>query len=326
MARKRLFYEIGNGTDVGNVREHNEDSFTCMEPDNRRQENSKGRLLVVCDGMGGAVGGKTASTVAIEAISEVYYRHRGGRPSDALVAAIREANHRIHRRAQAEPELEGMGTTAVAVAVIVDEAHIAHVGDSRCYLVRDGSIRQLTEDHSMVGKMVRDGLLTPEQARNHPEGHILNRSVGVGPDVEVDARELFPLKAGDALVLCSDGLSNQVEDSEILQAVESMPPQEAAARLISLAKERGGSDNITVQIIRASSKAVKKKDADVDTAIRRAPRLRRKKLRAVFVLLLILALLAGGAYFLWLYEIVDFAGLLNQDWIPEPPEHLYPFK
>jgi len=160
--------EIGNGTDVGCVREHNEDSFACLIPVSGRQAREKGYLLAVCDGMGGAVGGKTASSIAIETIPEVYYNHGSRGSAELLAAAIEEANRRIYSRAGKEPELQGMGTTAVAVAVVGDAVYLAHVGDSRCYLIREGAITLLTNDHTMVNKMVAEGLLTKEQARNHP--------------------------------------------------------------------------------------------------------------------------------------------------------------
>ena len=327
MGKKRLAFEIGNATDVGCVREHNEDSFACLEPVGKRQAAERGYLLLVCDGMGGAVGGKTASGIAAETIPDVYYSSNHKHPAAALEEALGEANRRIFRRAEEKPELTGMGTTAVAAAVAGGKAFVAHIGDSRCYLIRDGEISQVTEDHSVVQKMVSEGLLTPEQARNHPEGHILSRSVGVAVKVEVEVQEPIELCEGDALILCSDGLSGQVEDPEILEAVNSLPPQEATHSLIALAKERGGPDNVTVQIIRAVKKAPARHSDTTVTATIRAKAMRpRRWPRIVAFLILLLLLAAAGIWLVWLYEIVDFGALFNVDWIPAPPEHLPPLK
>ncbi len=327
MANRSLAFEIGNGTDVGRVRSANEDSFSCFEPANRKQMSAKGYLLAICDGMGGAVGGKTASEMALNTISEIYYSQKDRDPSGALSDAIVEANRRIFDRAQTETGLKGMGTTAVIAVLLGGELHLAHVGDSRCYLVREGEIRQLTEDHSLVHQMVRDGLITPEEARNHPEGHILNRSIGVSPEVEADLLQPpLPLRPGDRIILCSDGLTGQVSDDEIQAAIESAPPQVAVEKLIALANERGGPDNITVQIARAGSGAPKRR-ADGVTMQRAALRPRKRvRVRWWLLSLLMLTLAAAGVFFLWLFEIADFRELLNQKWLPRPPEHFWPFK
>ncbi|HUX08102.1 MAG TPA: Stp1/IreP family PP2C-type Ser/Thr phosphatase [Acidobacteriota bacterium] len=327
MGKKKLGFEIGNATDVGCVREHNEDSFACMEPVGRKQAAERGFLLVVCDGMGGAVGGKTASGIAAEAIPEVYYSSNHSHASAALEEAIRDANRRIFKRAKDEPDLSGMGTTTVAAAISGGKALIAHVGDSRCYLIRDGEIGQVTEDHTIVQKMVSEGLLTPEQARNHPEGHILSRSVGVAADLEIDLQEPIELREGDALLLCSDGLTGLVDDAEILDAASSKRPQEAAGNLIELAKERGGPDNITVQIIRAViGSPAKHGDTTMTTTIRTKALRPRRWPVLVTILIILLLLAAAGLWLVWLYEFIDFNSLLNIDWIPTPPEHLPPLK
>lgn len=326
MKKDIYHFEIGNGTDVGRVRSANEDNFVCHIPAKRRQKAAKGCLLVVCDGMGGALGGQIASRMAVEVISEVYYMHSSKDPSAALQAAIIEANRHIFDRSRNEQELRGMGTTAVAVALFGDKMHLAHVGDSRCYLVREGTIRQLTEDHTLVQKMVNDGLITDEEARKHPESHILSRSVGVGPEVEVDV--LQPpqeLHSGDKLVLCSDGLSGLVEDQEILAAATAAAPQEAIQQLIALANERGGTDNITVQVVSVEAGKSNIKKADGAT-VTRSPGRKPKKLKFLLIFLLVLALIAAGIYFSWLWEIIDFRELLNLDWIPQPPKSLPPFK
>ena len=325
MARHKMGFDIGNGSDVGCVREHNEDSFVCMEPTGRRQRATKGYLLAVCDGMGGAVGGKTASSIAAETIPEVYYSHRSHASAELLGAAIEEANARIFRHAEADPELKGMGTTAVVVALAGNVAHVAHVGDSRCYLVRDGAISRITEDHTMVNRMVADGLLTAEQAENHPESHILSRSVGVAAELEVDIQAPLELKHGDVLLLCSDGLSGQVSDEEILQAVTSAPPQEAVNALIDLAKQRGGPDNVTVQMVKAVEGQAPRKDPGTTTLIAKRPK-RGGALKIFLIIVLLLLIAAGTVGALWLYEVVDFKALTGLEWIPAPPETLPPLK
>ena len=325
MARHSIGFDIGNGSDVGCVREHNEDSFVCMEPTGRRQRTTKGYLLAVCDGMGGAVGGKTASTIAAEAIPEVYYSHRSHASAELLAAAIEEANARIFRHAEAEPELKGMGTTAVVVALAGNLAHVAHVGDSRCYLVRDGSISRVTQDHTMVNRMVADGLLTPEQAENHPESHILSRSVGVAAETQVDMQPPLELQHSDVIVLCSDGLSGQVSDDEILKAVTSLPPQEAVNGLIDLAKQRGGPDNVTVQVVKALEGKRPRKDPGTTTMMAMRPK-RGGGLKVFLIIILLLLIAAGTVGALWLYEVVDFKALTGLGWIPIPPETLPPLK
>jgi len=317
MGKDKHRYEFGSGSDVGCVRTENEDSYVLYRPRGRRQRARKGYLLAVCDGMGGAVGGRTASDIAAETIPEIYYGSGTAASSQALSAAIKEASRRIYKRAESDPELSGMGTTAVAVALQAGEAHLAHVGDSRCYLVRDGAITRVTEDHTVVSKMVQEGLLTPEQAASHPESHILNRSVGVMPDVEVDVHDPpIRLRRGDVLILCSDGLSNPVADNEISEVARRERPQQAAEALIALARERGGPDNVTVMVARILGDEEPPPEPS-KTIARRPPRRRRRPLRWGLWLLLIALLAAGALYLAWSYGLVDLGFL--PDWVPTPP-------
>ena len=301
---KKLYLEIGHGTDVGCVRSENEDNYVACRPDNRQQRKHKGYLLLVCDGMGGALGGRTASKIAVEAISETFYRTEARNPTDALVFAVREANYRIHERSLADPQLRGMGTTAVALSILGNKAFLAHVGDSRCYLIRNGNISQLTSDHTVVNKMVQDGLLTEDEARNHPEGHILNRSVGVAENVEVDARKPIHLKADDRILLCTDGLTGLVDDKEILEIVDSNDSQRAVDKLIALAKDRGGHDNITVLVAAFRSKWIASTSTTTKTILRSALK-QRKRVRGWLLTVLALLILAlAAAVALWWARII----------------------
>jgi serine/threonine protein phosphatase PrpC len=237
-------------SDVGCVREINEDSGKYVQPNNPDVLASKGMLFVVADGMGGHSAGEVASSLAVETISRVYYEE-GGAPEESLKAAFKEANREIHAVSVKNASLSGMGTTCTALVLKGGKALAAHVGDSRLYLVRDGQIYVMTEDHSAVMEMVKRGLISLEEARHHPDKNIILRAVGSQPEVEVSSwEEPFPVRASDQFVLCSDGLYDLVEDEEIKQAVLSAEPHVACENLISLAKERGGHDNITVGIIR----------------------------------------------------------------------------
>jgi protein phosphatase len=306
-----LYYEFGNGTDIGCIREKNEDAFVLFKASDRRQVMRKGHLVLICDGMGGARGGREASSMAIDEIAEVYYSSRSDDPRTAITQAIKAANSSIYHRSQEDPALQGMGTTVVAVIIIENRAYIAHVGDSRCYFIRNREIEQVTEDHTLVQQFVRQGMITDEEARNHPDAHILSRSVGVAPEVEVGlTMEPFKLRNGDTLVLCSDGLSGQVMEDEILQIVVSNAPQRAVEKLISLAKERGGPDNITVQIIKTTSQEKDEEDIGT-TTVRTAPLYKQIFNPFVFVLV-ILFILAGVTTALWYFDIIDFSFLTQQ--------------
>jgi len=236
-------------SDVGCVRELNEDSGTYVQPDDPALRASKGLLIVVADGMGGHSSGEVASRLAVEVVTRTYYEDSGD-PQSALKTAFRKANHEIHEAAEKDESKNGMGTTCTALVLENGTAISAHVGDSRLYLVRDGSIYLMTEDHSAVMELVKAGLLTLEQARHHPDKNVILRAMGSHPEVEVTTwQEPFPVRTGDCFLLCSDGLYDLVEDEEIKQIVMLGDPQPACENLIALAKERGGHDNITVGIV-----------------------------------------------------------------------------
>jgi protein phosphatase len=230
------------GSDVGRRRTTNEDHF-ALAPDVG--------LYLVCDGLGGHVAGQLASELAAEGALRAV-RSLAGTPSsltEKLRLAVMAANRGVHETACRRRELLGMGTTLVALLAQGGRAALAHVGDSRAYLVRGGRIRQLTDDHSLVGELVRRHALSADAAREHPQRHVLTRAVGVRPGVEPDLAELTP-EAGDVFVLCSDGLTGHVRDEEIAETVGGgRDPQEAVDALIRLANERGGEDNITLAVV-----------------------------------------------------------------------------
>ncbi|PIR20337.1 MAG: protein phosphatase [Deltaproteobacteria bacterium CG11_big_fil_rev_8_21_14_0_20_47_16] len=262
-------------SDVGRKREKNEDSFIVDE---------KLGLAVVADGMGGHSGGEFASKIAIETVTEVLHKlaidpdmtlhgKTTLRPHDhggKLNYAIQEAGRRIFDRACKEPELKGMGTTTVALLVAEGRVYLGNVGDSRGYLLRNGVFRQLTQDHSFVGEQVRAGVISAETAKTHRMRNVITRSVGFQSEVDSDILQKTA-KDGDIFLLCSDGLSNMVEDAEMKVILESSPPADACRKLIDIANAHGGDDNITVVLVSFketnSGKALQDEDMAEETTI-----------------------------------------------------------
>jgi serine/threonine protein phosphatase PrpC len=266
--------EVSSQSDVGCVRNNNEDSFGYWEPEDDQQFLRKGRLAVVADGMGGYEGGQEASRLAVETLMAVYRDFGGDDPQAALIEGLQAAHEQIREYSFAHPELRGMGTTCTAAAVVrgvpaggangdanraaagaanYDVLYYVHVGDSRLYLIRDRQIIRVTRDHSYVGRLVESGMITPEEAEHHPQRNILTAALGTNPDLIMDSPgHPEPLRPEDVLLICSDGLWGQVRDPEILDAVENNSAEKACRDLIELARERGGPDNITVEILRLS--------------------------------------------------------------------------
>lgn len=237
-------------TDVGQKRRINEDSHAWWIPDRPEDLEARGILLVVADGMGGAQAGEHASRLAVDTVLEVYLADGAAPLLEQLKISVETANHRIHTESSGNPDLSGMGTTCTALAIRNGSVFVAHVGDSRAYLVRQGKVSQLTHDHSLVAQLVATKQITAEEAKVDPRRNVVTRSVGVSATVQVDAEEFTGLLAGDSLVLCSDGLHGQVTDEEIALLVHGKDPAEACRRLVSLANDRGGPDNITVLLAR----------------------------------------------------------------------------
>lgn len=243
-------------TDVGQKRNHNEDSFII---------NQEMSLFVVADGMGGHAGGGTASKIAVETINQELlemFRSADGpfqaetTLQDSLIPeayrlAVERACGAIFRAAQSDPGLAGMGTTVISALIRANYAFIAHVGDSRAYLVRGDLIQQISEDHSLVNEQIKAGMITPEEAKHSRYKNIITRSVGFEEEVQVDVMGLV-CETGDTFVLCSDGLANMIEDHEMLAVIRGSSLEETPKKLIDLANERGGDDNITAIVIQVN--------------------------------------------------------------------------
>lgn len=255
-------------TSIGQVRENNEDTVQLWAEDQYV-------LAVVADGMGGAVAGEEASRIAVEAVQQEMTSpgNRETLPAlnddlliDKLCESIRSANLNIVRRAAANPELRGMGTTITLAMIRSTNAIVAHVGDSRAYLVDSTSrrITQITADHTFVEALVAAGHLTPDQASEHPMRNVLYRALGQHEDVDVDIYEAH-LRAGDRLVLCSDGLTRHVRPAEITAIVaEAVHPDIASEELIALANERGGEDNVSVIVVALDGEPPAADEIDAD--------------------------------------------------------------
>jgi protein phosphatase len=228
---------VGVATDIGRVRERNDDSYLVEEP-----------LFAVADGMGGHKGGDVASQLALETLESAFTQ--GSLP---LAEQIRDANNAVFARSQEDSSVSGMGTTLTAVVVEAGELHLAHVGDSRAYLLRAGDLRRLSEDHTLVQRMVNSGEITAAEAGVHPHRNVLTRALGTEPDVAVDEEDV-DLLDGDRILLCSDGLTGMVTEEQIVAILSAAPdPQDAADRLVRAANRAGGVDNITVVVIDVES-------------------------------------------------------------------------
>jgi serine/threonine protein phosphatase PrpC len=275
----------GVATDIGRVREGNEDSYLSETP-----------LFAVADGMGGHKGGEVASQLALETLES------GFRADRALAEQIRTANAAVFDRSRADTSVQGMGTTLTAVVLRDMVATFAHVGDSRAYLLRAGELRQLTEDHTLVHRMVKSGEISQAEAEVHPHRSVLTRALGTDPDVEVDEFTVT-LTADDRLLLCSDGLTGMVTEEQIAAILGAAPePQDAADRLVRAANRAGGVDNITVVVLDVEAEPGDAQAAE-GTSARSIERPTRKQLFSLsgkigLALLVLLVLLIGARVYL----------------------------
>lgn len=235
-------------TDMGQVRENNEDKFDYYEPEVPGVLAARGSLFAVADGVGGALAGQIASEMMLKTLISGYYDNPAPDLEIALREAIADANDRVYTLAQMIPERNGMGTTLTAAVFIEDHVLVAQLGDSRAYLIRDGALKQVTQDHSWVEEQVRAGIMTRADAETSPFRNVITRSIGAAPNAQPDFF-VEPCRPGDIWVLCSDGLTGHVGDEEILRIASRHAPSEAARQLIELANGRGGRDNITVFIL-----------------------------------------------------------------------------
>ena len=246
---RQLRLASGVLTDVGRKRERNQDNVTSFVPEEPAVLEERGALFVVCDGMGGHAAGEVAAEQGVRTIREVYFASQGQDVITSIAQAVKAANDAIYSLARSHTEYSGMGTTCVTLVIAGGRAYIVNIGDSRAYIIRDGQMRQVTQDHSWVAEQVRIGLLTEEQARVHAHRNVITRSLGTQPNITAD---LFveTLRDGDRVLLCSDGLHGYVEEAAISQEVVTQPsPEQAARNLIAMANANGGPDNISAIVV-----------------------------------------------------------------------------
>ncbi|MGH2693077.1 MAG: Stp1/IreP family PP2C-type Ser/Thr phosphatase [Actinomycetota bacterium] len=272
---------VGARTDVGRVRQGNEDSYTAKEP-----------LFAVADGMGGHQGGEVASSLALEVLTN---------GNGTLEKLVREANDQVFQRAAQDPGLSGMGTTLTALRADGDVLRLAHVGDSRAYMLRDGRLQRLTKDHTVVERLVDEGKLTAQEAEIHPQRNILTRALGVDEALQVDQGAIEP-RPGDRLLLCSDGLHGMVDEERIAHILaENADPQAAADSLVGAANEAGGQDNITaivIDVLKEEGEGAGRARTEVEPprAAKTPPRVRGPGRRALLWLVMIVVVIGGALW------------------------------
>ncbi len=236
-------------SDLGRVRDHQEDAVGVFMPDGPAVLARKGQLLMVADGMGGHQAGEVASGLAVAEVSRAYYADPGDDPAASLARAFQAANQAIYCHAQTAHSEQGMGTTVAAAVIRGRQVQLASIGDSRIYLLRGRTITQVTQDHSWVAEQLLAGILTPEQAASHPQRNLIVRALGKHEAAQPDFFS-GELGIGDVLLICSDGLTGHVRDEELAEVAGGSPPDVAVRRLVDLANSRGGSDNISVIVAR----------------------------------------------------------------------------
>jgi protein phosphatase len=239
---------IAHRTDAGRERQENQDAIGYIS-----DERSGCRLLIIADGLGGTACGQIASQLAVQTIRQIFFSQNESQLSvnERLCVAISEANRMILHRAKRDRHCRGMGSTCAVLALTENCAYLAHAGDSRIYLVRSGRIAQLTRDHSRAQRMLDDGLITEEEAVDHPDRQWLDRALGLRDEIKPDVRpDAIQIMEKDTFILCTDGLTSLVRDEEIFRIAQHSPVNQACEALITLANERGGHDNITIAIAR----------------------------------------------------------------------------
>lgn len=250
--RVRPVVTVAAKTDLGRVRENNEDKFEFYIPEDDRTLASRGLVFLVCDGMGGHAAGQIASELACKTFIDVYLSHSATDPEAAMNAAVRAANRYVVDVARSIPSRKGMGTTLSALILLQDKAYVTQVGDSRVYRLRNGELLLLTTDHTWVEEATRAGMITAEEAETHPYKHVLTRAIGTEGDVVPD---LFvnDLQEGDTFLVCSDGVMNHVTDDALGETLRTKKPAEAAWSIVGQALQNGGSDNTTVLVVRVDA-------------------------------------------------------------------------
>lgn len=233
-------------SDLGNIRQNNEDTGLFVRLADEGLRRIKGHLLLVADGMGGHLAGEVASQMAAEIVNREYFQHAES-IEKSLLRAFQMANRQIFDEARQHDAFRGMGTTCTAIVVHDQQLYFAHVGDSRAYLFKTGQLIQLTQDHTYIQELLRSGEITPEAAASHPERNVLTQAMGTKADVRVDlGRCVLPFDAGDRLLLCSDGLYEYCLDADFVRVLQQANLHDAADELVKMAKNRGGHDNITI--------------------------------------------------------------------------------
>lgn len=244
-------------TDTGHARQHNEDAVRFVRPADETTRQNMGFLAIVADGMGGHASGEVASSIAVEVISEEYYRHYK-KPVRALKKAFETANDVIWNRASADIKLKGMGTTCTAVALVNSHIYVSHIGDSRAYLLKKGELIQLSDDHTYVQELLSAGKITPFEAENHPDGNVLTKSLGTAkkrpPDVFLSSH-LF--EEGDRLLLCSDGLYEYFSKQELAGHLAGGDLGGISQRLSASVLDRGAHDNFSMLLLEAKKELPK---------------------------------------------------------------------
>lgn len=237
------------GTDRGLVREINEDSYRIIP-----ESSQTPCVFIIADGMGGHNCGEIASRMAVDFIGDCVEQNMSQLCSSKNMSSevrgmVENANRAVFESSIARPEANGMGTTLTMAVVIGGRVTVAHVGDSRLYVLHNGVMRQITEDHSYIGELVKKGSLTREEAERHPRKNVITRAIGSSPELEVDMLDI-EVENEDILLLCTDGLTNMISEDEIYSVIKDSEPETACAELIETAKKRGGEDNITVIVIK----------------------------------------------------------------------------
>ena len=250
--RTRVRATVACKTDLGRVRENNEDKLEYYVSEDDAVLATRGSIYLVCDGMGGAAAGQIASELTSKTFIDVYLHHPSENPQIAMAAAVGAANRFVLDVSRAVPSRQGMGTTLSGLILIQDKAFIVQVGDSRIYRLREGELQQLTEDHSWVEEALKLKMITPAEAETHPYKNVITRAVGTEGDLSPDLF-VHELAVGDIFMICSDGLIRHVDDPTIRQILGEHDPASAAWRLVGLALQNGGSDNTTVMIVRIDS-------------------------------------------------------------------------
>ncbi|HVU85919.1 MAG TPA: PP2C family serine/threonine-protein phosphatase [Pirellulales bacterium] len=296
-------------SDVGLRRANNQDSYVVVVSPEELDWLRRGDLFMVADGMGAHAAGELASKMATDFVSLTYYKTPDESPVEAIQKAFQDANERVFTRGQSNADFRGMGTTSSALLLLPEGAVVAHVGDSRVYRLRNNRLDQLSFDHSLVWEMQATGKMRDSEIQLNVPKNIITRSLGPYPQVQVDLEGPFAVEAGDAFLLCSDGLSGQVEDDEIGCILGTLPPTEAIQTLVDLANLRGGPDNITVIAVRVLRPLTAANAEELGPARSRPTNEREKVHLAAWITLAVLVLVALSMAFLQKLAVAAAAGI-----------------